>query len=76
VAELCAPWRALNTAGLPAPTQVLGRVVHNLASTEALRVASARDPSTDNLVILPDRLQPASAVRVFDDSGLIDAHLP
>jgi hypothetical protein len=76
VAELCAPWRALNAAGLPAPTQVLGGVVHELSSIEAMRVPSARDPSTVNLVILPDRLSAASLVRVFDDSGLIDARLP
>lgn len=76
IAEICAPWRALNAAGLAAPTQVLGEVVHDQASIEALRVPSARDPSTDNLVILPGRLLAGSIVRVFDDSGLIDAHLP
>src|ERR671931_265359 len=43
---------------------------------EALRVPSARDPSTDNLVVLPDRLRAGSSLRVFDDSGLIDALLP
>ena len=74
--ELCAPWRALNAAGLPAATQVLGNVVHDLAVIEALRVPSARDPSIDNLVIFPDRLRSTSMVRVFDDSGLIDARLP
>ena len=76
VAELCAPWRALNAAGVPAPTQVLGGVVHDLSSIEALRVPSARDQSADNLVISPGRLHLSSMVRVFDDSGLIDARLP
>jgi RES domain-containing protein len=76
LAELCAPWRALNAAGLSAPTQLLGSVVHELSAIEALRVPSARDPSTDNLVVLPNRLHSSSTLRVFDDSGLIDARLP
>jgi RES domain-containing protein len=76
LAELCAPWRSLNAAGLLAPTQTLGSVVHELGGLEALRVPSARDPSTDNLIIFPDRLRSPSTVRVFDDSGLIDARLP
>jgi RES domain-containing protein len=74
--ELCAPWRALNAAGLSAPTQLLGGVVHELAVIEALRVLSARDPATDNLVIFPARVRSSSTVRVFDDSGLIEARLP
>ena len=76
LAELSAPWRTLNAAGTIAPTQLLGSVVHELAVIEALRVPSARDPSTDNVVIFPDRLRSTSTVRVFDDSGLIDARLP
>ena len=76
VVELCAPWRTLNASGVPAPTQILGQVLHGQGSIEALRVPSARDPATDNLVIFPDRLQAGSTVRVFDDSGVIDAHLP
>ncbi len=75
VAELSAPWRALN-ADLPAATQVLGSVVHELSTIEALRVPLARGPSTDNLAIFPDRLHLTSTVRVFDDSGLIDASMP
>lgn len=43
---------------------------------EALRAPSAKDPSATNLVIFPDALQPASTLRVFDDSGFIDASLP
>jgi RES domain-containing protein len=74
--ELCAPWRPLNAAGQVAPTQLLGEVIRDDGSIEALRVPSARDPSTDNLVIFPDRLCAGSSLRVFDDSGLIDAQLP
>jgi hypothetical protein len=76
VVELCAPWRTLNAGGVPAPTQILGQVLHGEGSIEALRVPSARDPATDNLVILPDRLQAGSTVRVFDDSGVITHIFP
>src|SRR5438270_1647975 len=74
--ELCAPWRPLNPAGQVAPTQLLGEVIRDDGSIEALRVPSARVPSTENLVIFPDRLCAGSSLRVFDDSGLIDAQLP
>ena len=76
VNELCAPWRPLNATGQVAPTQLLGEVIHDDGRIEALRVPSARDPLTDNLVVFPDRLRAGSSLRVFDDSGLIDAHLP
>jgi hypothetical protein len=58
------------------PTQLLGEVIRDDGRIDALRVPSARDPSTDNLVVLPDRLRAGSPLRVFDDSGLIEAHLP
>ncbi len=74
--ELCAPWRSANAASQVTPTQLLGEVVHAHAAIEALRVPSARDSSTENLVVLPDRLHDGSSLRVFDDSGLIDAHVP
>jgi RES domain-containing protein len=76
VDELCAPWRPVNAAGQVAPTQLLGEVIHDDGSAEALRAPSARDPSTENLAVFPDRLRAGSSLRVFDDSGLIDAHLP
>jgi RES domain-containing protein len=74
--ELCAPWRPLNAAGHRAPTQLLGEVVRDAGTIEGLSAPSARDPSTANLVVFPDRLRADSSLRVFDDSGLIDAHLP
>src|ERR687883_634413 len=67
--ELCAPWRPLNAAGQVAPTQLLGEVIRDDGRIDALRVPSARDPSTDNLVVFPDRLRAGSSLRVFDDSG-------
>jgi hypothetical protein len=68
--------RALaQSASGSAPTQRLGLAAY-AAGLEALRAPSAKDPSAANLVIFPDALQPASTLRVFDDSGFIDASLP
>lgn len=45
-------------------------------SIEALKVPSARDESYHNLVVFADRLSTNSSLRVYDDSGIIDAQLP
>jgi len=74
-AELTAPWLLAQSASGSAPTQRLGLAAY-AAGLEALRAPSAKDPSAANLVIFPDALQPASTLRVFDDSGFIDASLP
>ena len=42
VVELCAPWRTLNASGVPAPTQILGQVLHGQGSIEAVRVPQFR----------------------------------
>jgi RES domain-containing protein len=76
VRELCAAWRPINAHGQTAPTQALGALLYAAEHVEALRVPSARDPAAHNLVIFPRRLTSASGVRVYDDSGLIDAQLP
>jgi RES domain-containing protein len=76
VQELTGNWLVLNATGQTAPTQDLGSAAYSLATIEALRVASAQDPRASNLVVLPDRLAQRSSVRVYDDSGLIDATLP
>ena len=76
IEELCAPWRPHNVAGRLAPTQALGGAIYAAGQIEALKVPSARDRTAHNVVVLPDRLSPVSAVRVYDDSGIIDAHLP
>ncbi len=75
VEELCTPWRPHNAVGRPSLTQELGAAVHATGRIEALRAPSARDRAAHNLVAFPDRLQAGSAIRVYDDSGLIDAHL-
>ena len=74
--ELCAPWRPLNAEGLPAPTQELGAAIRARGEVEALKAPSARDRTAHNLVVFPERLESGSTIRVYDDSGLIDAHLP
>jgi RES domain-containing protein len=74
--ELCSPWRPLNARGQPAPTQELGAAIRATGRPEALKVPSARERTAHNLVIFPDRLAVDSVVRVYDDSGLVDARLP
>ena len=73
--ELTGSWLTVNAAGHLAPTQTLGATVYGQKTIEALRVPSAQDPKATNLVIFPDRLRQGSQVRVYDDSGLIDAKL-
>ena len=74
-AELTAPWLLAQAAPGGAPTQRLGLAAH-ASGLEALRAPSAKDPGAANLVIFPDGLLSTSALRVFDDSGFIDARLP
>lgn len=74
--ELTGSWLALNARGQLAPTQALGAAADEHGAVEALRVPSAQDPRAANLVVFPGRLRPSSRVRVYDDSGLIDAALP
>lgn len=73
--ELTGSWLVINASGQTAPTQTLGAAAYGQKNVEALRVPSAQDPRATNLVIFPDSLQPGSYVRVYDDSGLIDATL-
>lgn len=73
--ELTGSWLVMNADGQTAPTQALGTAAYNYGGVEALRAPSAQDPRATNLVIFPDRLRPGSQVRVYDDSGLIDATL-
>ena len=73
--ELTGSWLVMNVNGQTAPTQLLGAAGYAHGSFEALRVPSAQDPQATNLVIFPDRLRVESRVRVYDDSGLIDATL-
>ena len=76
LSELIAPWRPLNAEGTVASTQALGTAAYNLQSIEALKVPSARDPNIYNLVVFVNRLRVNSSLRVYDDSGIIDAQLP
>lgn len=74
--ELTGNWRLMNALGQTAPTQSLGETAYNLQTIEALKVPSARDPNTYNLVIFPERLNPNSYLKVYDDSGTINAQIP
>lgn len=74
--ELTAPWRPANAQGQLASTQILGTAVYDLKSIEALKVPSAREPKTYNVVIFVDRLRANSSLRVYDDSGIINAQIP
>lgn len=76
VSELTLPWRdSLRRGELPI-TQEIGRLAHERRDVEALLFPSAKNPDTANLAVFPDRLARTSKLRVFDDSGLIDASLP
>ncbi len=74
--ELIAPWRPVNAQGQLASTQILGTAVYDFKSIEALKVPSAREPKTHNVVIFVDRLRSNSLLRVYDDSGIINAQIP
>ena len=76
LSELITPWRSINAQGIVAQTQILGTAAYDFQGIEALKVPSARDPNTYNLVVFVDRLSANSSLRVYDDSGIIDAQLP
>lgn len=76
VGALTEPWRELLRQGEVPLTHKLGRICFERGDIEALLVPSAKNPETWNLAVFPDRLVEGSSLRVFDDSGMIDAHLP
>lgn len=70
--ELTGSWVLHSQSSLP-PTQLLGKACFENGAIEALKVPSAQDARAFNLAVFPDRLQINSKIRVFDDSGFIDA---
>lgn len=74
--ELTGNWLIMSMSGQIAPTQSLGEAAYNLQTIEALKVPSARDPNSHNLIVFPDRLSTNNFLRVYDDSGTINAQLP
>lgn len=74
--EITGNWVLMNAQGQIAPTQILGEAAYNLQTIEALKVPSARDPNSYNLIVFPDRLSANSFLRVYDDSGTISAQIP
>jgi RES domain-containing protein len=73
--DLLGPWVLEQTVTEVAPTQRLGLAIAG-AGIEALRVPSSKNPSSSNLVIFPRTVLEGSWLRVYDDSGFIDARLP
>ena len=71
--ELLAPWLPATLAGGIAPTQQLGLTARDLETVEALLVPSAQDPRASNLAVFPDRMRTGSSLRVYDQSGTVDA---
>lgn len=76
VGALTEPWREQLRRGRVPLTHELGRVCFERGDVEALLVPSAKNPEKWNLAVFPDRLTDGSSLRVFDDSGMIDARLP
>ena len=76
VEDIIGPWRESLRRNQTPVTHQIGRISFERGDVEALLVPSAKNPATSNLVVFPDRLLKGSALRVFDDSGIIDARLP
>ena len=76
LADLTLPWRDSLRRGETPLTHTLGNLAHARGDVEALLVPSAKNPKTFNLAVFPDRVRSGSSLRVFDDSGMIDARLP
>ena len=76
VGVLTEPWREQLRQGEVPLTHELGHACFERGDVEALLVPSAKNPQTRNLGVFPDRLAEESSLRVFDDSGMIDAQLP
>jgi RES domain-containing protein len=76
VADITASWREKLRRSETPVTHVIGRSTFERGDVEALLVPSAKNPKMQNLAVFPDRLLEGSSLRVFDDSGMIDARLP
>lgn len=74
--DVTAPWRESLRRGQTPVTHEVGRISFERGDVEALLVPSAKNPVTQNLAVFPDSLVKGSFIRVFDDSGIIDAQLP
>ena len=74
--DVTAPWRESLRRKQTPVTHEIGRISFERGDVEALLAPSAKNPTTSNLAVFPDRLIEGSALRVFDDSGIIDARLP
>lgn len=73
---LTSPWRDSLRRGETPVTHRLGTLAYERGDVEALLFPSTKNPATLNLAVLPDRLTEGSSLRVFDDSGMIEARMP
>jgi RES domain-containing protein len=71
--ELIGEWLPITLAGGIAQTQQLGSTAHDLETIEGLLVPSSQDPRASNLAMFPDRMKVGSSLRVYDESGTVDA---
>jgi len=77
LAELLGPWRPWNVRREPgaavtlAPTQLLGRRVHESRRFEAILAPSARDSAGQCLAVFPGRLGPRSSLTIDDPEGFV-----
>ena len=77
VNEIHAPWRLLQAEGREAPTQTLGRLVHDDGHIEAILFTSSKDiPDGRCLAIFPDRLESPSWLEISDETGRLRERLP
>lgn len=66
--ELTGEWKAMNAAGLDAPTQRLGRLAFESGRVQAIRYPSRIQPQRGNVLLFKDRLPfPLVPVGLPDD---------
>ena len=73
LSDIISPWRDSLRRGETPVTHTLSTLAYKRGDVEALLFPSAKNPETLNLAVFPDRLGEGSSLRVFDDSGMIDA---
>ena len=77
VSNIHGPWGVLQAEGREAPSQTLGRLVHDAGHIEALLFPSSKDtPDGLCLAIFPDRLGPPSWLEISDETGRLRERLP
>ena len=77
VSDIHGPWRLFQAERREAPTQTLGRLVHDAGHIEAILYPSSKDiPDGFCLAIFPDRLRSPSWLEISDETGRLRGRLP